>query len=46
MDLLIEAVRECDSEFDERVEAIWRDVIGKGIAIMTQGSEAKVFDAV
>ena len=46
MDLLIEAVRECDSEFDDSVEAIWRDVIGEGIAIMTQGSEAKVFDAV
>ena len=44
MDLLIEAVRVCDQEFDDRTEAIWREVIGKGIAIMIQGSAAKVID--
>jgi len=46
MDLLIEAVRACDQEFDDRTETVWREVIGRGIAIMTQGADAKVIDAV
>ena len=46
MDLLIEAVRVCDQEFDDRTETVWREVIGRGIAIMTQGADAKVIDAV
>jgi len=46
MNLLIEAVRVCDHEFDDRTETIWREVIGKGIAIMMCGSDAKVIDAV
>lgn len=45
MDLLIEAVSTCDHEFDDETEAVWRDVIGKGIAIMTQGPDAQVIDA-
>lgn len=46
MDLLIEAVRVCDQEFDARTEKIWRQVIGRGIAIMAQGADAKVIEAV
>ena len=46
MDLLIEAVRDCDTEFDDKTEAVWRDVIGRGISIMTQGSDAKVIDVI
>ena len=46
MDLLIEAVRVCDEEFDDKTETVWREVIGRGIAIMTQGADAKVIDTV
>lgn len=37
LDSLIGAIRRCDLEFDTRLEEIWRDVIGQGIAIMTAG---------
>lgn len=43
LDSLIQAVAACDREFTPQTEAAWRKVIGRGIDIMLQGTEAKVF---
>jgi truncated hemoglobin YjbI len=35
LDALIDAVRQCDTEFDDDLEMVWRDMVGRGIDIMT-----------
>lgn len=44
LDVLIEAVRTFDAEFDDEIEAVWRKVIGIGIEIMSEGKAARVSD--
>lgn len=44
LDVLIDAVKQFDTEFDDEVEAAWRKVIGKGIEIMSAGKSARVLD--
>jgi truncated hemoglobin YjbI len=43
LDSLVSAVALCDSEFSPQIEDAWRNVIGRGIDIMLQGSKASVF---
>jgi truncated hemoglobin YjbI len=44
LDVLIDAVKQFDTEFNDEVEAAWRKVIGKGIEIMSAGKSARVLD--
>ncbi|HBE91644.1 MAG TPA: hypothetical protein DDW55_03630 [Gammaproteobacteria bacterium] len=37
LDTLIDAARRCDPLFDSGLEVIWREVLGKRIAIMAAG---------
>ena len=34
LDALIDAVRRCDSFFNEQTERVWREIMGRGINIM------------
>ncbi|MGV6827053.1 MAG: globin [bacterium] len=42
LDALVSAVSQCDQQFDESTEAVWRKVVGKGMDVMLEGAEASV----